>query len=63
MMLIDFEESMKKPVFRGREGFFNRRQNGPFLLLEDDIRRNIHVRENHCLISVTVFLRLPLLTL
>ena len=42
-MLIDFEESIKKPRFKDREGYYSRRPNGTFLISADDVRENIKV--------------------
>ena len=43
MMIVDFQEATKKPNFKDREGYFNRRPNGPFLISADDVRENIQV--------------------
>ena len=43
MMLVDFEESMEKPIFENCEGYSSRHPNGPFLISANDIRENINV--------------------
>ena len=43
MMLVDFEESMVKPIFMNQEGYSSQRPNGPFLISEKYIRECISV--------------------
>jgi hypothetical protein len=40
--LIDFEELYQKPLYPGREGYYARRPNGPFLITENDIRQCVY---------------------